>query len=230
MKLLGREFEEITPYLDPSLEDQITSENLLVLADFFPDGELLKLELIGAHLHNTNSEWHGTYTFELQFSTGWALAEITLIKSGDEITIGGIGGQLTETSQKEINKFSLFGKSIFHYIMLMLAVLLPIFILVTVYFCIRTPIPKRKWLWVIFILIGIGSISINWTTGQLGLKLFLFRLLSVSAVASSSIAPWVLSVSVPLGAILFWIKRESFLLTEENNVSVDEDNVHKVVS
>lgn len=120
-----------------------------------------------------------------------------------------------DSSQQERNKFTLEGKSALHYLTLVLAAMVPLFIVVTAYFCIRTPIPKRKWLWVIFIFVGIGKFSLNWTTGQLDFQPLSLQLFSASAMAMGPHAPWIISVSVPLGTIMFWFKRKQFIAESE---------------
>ena len=67
-------------------------------------------------------------------------------------------------------------------------------------------------LWIIFILFGLGPLSLNWTTDQIGFSLLSFLLFSGSAMASSIYSPWIISVSLPVGAVLFWIFRNKLRL------------------
>ncbi len=77
--------------------------------------------------------------------------------------------------------------------------------------CIRTPVAKRKWLWILFVLVGIGAIGVNWTTGQFSFRVATLNLLGAAAVSAGPHAPWFISVGFPLGAIMFWVKRRKFL-------------------
>ena len=88
----------------------------------------------------------------------------------------------------------------------------------------RTKMRKRKWLWIISSsLIGIGKVTMNWSTGKLSLiqetvnatggHSYNFDFLSFQLFGASAFAqpygPWILSVSLPFGAILFLLKRKS---------------------
>ncbi len=222
-ELHGRDFDYVKQYIDQSIENQVTDEKLLEIAEYFPGGDLLSTELIGTRISVSNSQWQGNFSFEYQFSGGWALANVVLHKSGEALSVVGFNVYRTGASQKEINKFSLIGKSAIQYSVLLMAIAVPLFILLTVYFCIRTPIPKKKWLWVLFMLVGFGSISVNWTTGQFGVQPFSIRLFASSAIAAGPFAPWIISASIPLGAILFWFKRQGFIQTSRtNNESISD--------
>ena len=72
--------------------------------------------------------------------------------------------------------------------------------------CIRTRNVKRKWLWILFILVGFGAVQANWTTGEIGFKLLNIQLFSAGAVAQSY-SPWIITAALPLGAIIFLFKR-----------------------
>ncbi len=100
---------------------------------------------------------------------------------------------------------------------------IPLFILATLVECVRTPIPRRKWLWVLFILLGFGSIQLNWTTADYAIQAFHVNLLGAGAVASGRYAPWVLSFGIPLGAITFWSRRKEFLTKHEVSKSLELD-------
>ena len=70
--------------------------------------------------------------------------------------------------------------------------------------CIRTKLPGRKWPWVVFILLGIGKVWVNWKTGEQGVTPLSVQLFSAS---SFSAMYWIVSASVPLGALAFLIYR-----------------------
>ena len=86
------------------------------------------------------------------------------------------------------------------------AITMAIFTIVVLVACIRTKMKRRKWLWVLFILFGFGKLSVNWATGQWGVMLLAAQLFSASGTAAF-FGPWIVSVSLPVGAVLFLIKR-----------------------
>lgn len=223
-KLREKNFEYIKSKLSDELKPQVTDALLIQLADYFRGGELISTEIIGSQVNVFNGVWQGNFSFEYHFSEGWNLANAAFRKVGDKYEVIGLNVYQTEMSQKEIHAFNLSNKSLLHYLVLVMAVAVPVFILISTYFCIRTPIQKRKWLWVIFILLGVSAIQINWTTGQYAIQLISAHLLGAAAVAASPHAPWVISASIPLGAILFWVKRKRFIqLSKEANNSFNPD-------
>jgi hypothetical protein len=82
----------------------------------------------------------------------------------------------------------------------------------------------RKWLWVLFILAGVGKFAVNWTSGEWGIAPLSLQLLSASAVASLY-GPWILSFSLPLGAIVFLVhaaRGDRGSVVETANVSLHD--------
>jgi hypothetical protein len=218
-----RDFEYVLSHIDPELSGQVSEEKLEEVAAYFPSGQLLSTELIGSQVNTLNETWQGNFSFEYEFESGWAVANVVMKRIGKETTVIGFNVYRTEASQKELNKFVLAGKSVLHYLVLVLACIIPIFILVTLVYCIKTPIEKRKWLWVLFILGGIGTITINWSTGAFGFKILQYQLFGAAAAAASEYAPWVITAGFPLGAIIFWFKRKSFIEQSKANKSSQQD-------
>jgi len=210
-KIRGRDFDYVLSHIDPELIGQISEEKLEEIAAYFPSGQLLSTELIGSQVYNFNSTWQGNISFEYEFESGWALANVVLKRADDRTTVTGFNVYRTEASQKELNKFVLSGKTVLHYLVLGLAVVVPVFIIITLVYCIKTPIQKRKWLWVLFVLGGIGTISINWTTGMYEFKILQYQLLGAAATTAGEYSPWVITAGLPLGGIIFWFKRNSFI-------------------
>lgn len=107
---------------------------------------------------------------------------------------------------KDTHRFTLQGKKGIHYFFLTVCVVFPLFILYTLLACIRTKLKIRKWPWIIFILVGFVQFSLNWTRGEVFFKPLSIQLLGAGAVTSNVYAPWILTFSIPVGAIIFWIK------------------------
>jgi hypothetical protein len=91
---------------------------------------------------------------------------------------------------------------------LALAVFFALLTLYALVVCIKTRLPGRKWPWVLFILLGVGKLSVNWTTGAWGISPVAVQLFSASATAPLY-GSWTLAVSLPLGAIVFLLRRKS---------------------
>ncbi len=215
-KLRTKDFDYIKSQMSTETLAQANDELLIEMSNHFRKGELLSTEIIGSQVNVFNGQWQGNFSFEYHFTDGWNLANTAFKKVDGKIKVIGLNVYQTEMSQKEINAFTLQNKSIAQYLILLLAVIIPAFIIVSTYFCARTPIPKRKWLWVIFILLGVCAVQVNWTTGQIGIQPLSAHLLGVSAIASGPYSPWVISASFPLGALIFWFKRKKFIELSKN--------------
>ena len=101
-----------------------------------------------------------------------------------------------------------------------MAIFIPIFILFAVVQCIRTLMPRRKWLWIIFILVGVTEFQLNWTTGEIGFKLLNVSLLAAGFAKFSPVSPLILKVGVPLGAIIFLLERSRWLRPPPANAPI----------
>lgn len=220
-KLRGRDFTYVKSILSPEIDAQVTDELLEQMAGYFREGEPLSVKIIGSQVNVFNGQWKGNFTFEYQFESGWNIANAALQKTDSGYQVIGLNVYQTDASQKEINAFGLSSKSGLQYLVLSLAVLVPVFILFTLIVCVRTPIQRKKWLWVIFVLLGVGAIQVNWTNGSYGFQLISINLFGASATAAGPAAPWILSASIPLGAIVFWVRRKS--LIERANKSSQQD-------
>lgn len=82
---------------------------------------------------------------------------------------------------------------------------MPLIVLYSLISCIRTPMQKGKWLWIIFILIGVCQFSLNWTTGQLNINPLSINLFGLGVFSSSQYAPIFISLGIPLGAIVYLV-------------------------
>lgn len=217
---LDRNFDYVLEHTDQTSTGEITPKTLIDLRNIFPTSEPISTKLIGSNVHMTDKTWQASFKFEYEFesdieSDKWAVMTIRMVKEAAVLKVVAFNLSKTTASQATLNKFELVGKSALHYAVFATTILVFVFILVTLVVCIKTPIPRRKWIWVLFVLGGIGSFSLNWTTGAYAFKLVELHLFGIGFGASSEYSPWVLSVSFPLGAILFWLMRRSFIRKSE---------------
>ncbi len=150
------------------------------------------------------------FTYEYEFPDRWLLANVATQKKDGGITIVGLHVTPTADSLESINRFTLSGKSVVQYSTLLFAILVPLFILYALVKCARTKIERRKWIWILFILFGIGQFAINWTTGQWSVKLLQLQLFGAGTFAPL-FGPWTVFVSLPVGAIIFLLQRKKLM-------------------
>lgn len=210
-RLQAGDLDYLRQFFDEKLTASITAAELREIASFFPEGRLLDAELLGVSTRVVDGTWQAKFTFEYRFESGWALANLLLSKADRRRSVSGFDVYRTNGSQRDLNAFTLQGKSAAQLALLAAAMVIPVFTLVTLGYCIATPIADLKGLWVLFVVMGVASLSVNWTTGQFVAAPLHLRFFSVSAIAAGPHAPWIISVSLPLGAVVFWFKRKRWL-------------------
>ncbi len=213
--LRARNFDEIDRAADPSVRGPKLYAALLKMADALPEEAPDSTKLVGAQI-TTNAD--GTTTnvvYEYDFAGQWVLANVATLRKQDSVSLVGLSVRAVPESLEEHHRFRLAGKSGVHYVVLALAILFPLLTLYALVACVRTKMSGRKWPWVLFILFGIGSFAINWTTGETQLSALAIRLFGVS-VAAALYGPWILSVSFPLGALVFLFRRNALTAAAPN--------------
>jgi hypothetical protein len=173
----------------------------------FPAQEPVSTKVVGFR-SSLGNDGRTEITLEYEFPQKWLLAEVVTQKSGGVTTIVGFHITPIADSLENLNRFTLAGKSTSQYAILSRAVLAPLFSLFVFVVCIKTTMGKKKWLWLIFILIGIGKLVVNWTTGQVFFTPLAIQLPAAGANAQLY-GPWLVYVSMPLGAIIFLTMRRS---------------------
>lgn len=217
-------FEQIEKDLDPSIKTPDIRETLVKMAEMIPTRDPDSIKVVGSHVFHGPDVSRTNITFEYQFQQKWLLINVATQKRGGISTIVGFNVNPIPDSMENLNRFTLTGKSPLHYTVLVLAILIPIFSLFALVLCIRTKIEKRKWLWVIFVMFGFACFSIDWTTGQWGLTPLNIQFLGAGAFAPAY-GSWKIGISLPLGAIIFMLKRKG-LSKQQNNTESTDNVVH----
>lgn len=225
--LSTRDFETIRSQLDPQFVTPGIESELSKMASALDHGEPLSVELVGCNVvsisgRSSSHKRRSNLTYQCQFPDWWVLASFTIDTVDGNKRVYGINVQPIPESLGEINAFTFVGKDVPHYAMLALAVALPLFSLYALIVCIRTRLGKVKWFWMLFVVVGFGKLGLNWTTGR-----FLFSPISINVPASSAFkqglyTPWIVTISLPLGAILFLLLRKRLARVQSPPV-VDEE-------
>jgi hypothetical protein len=185
-------------------------------ASYFPSGEPKSVKVVGslvqvrAGSNNPDGRRTVDLTYEYEFADGWALANVHMYKIGDALHVDGIHVQRMSQSLEQQNRFTFTGKGATHWIVVLLASAIALFCLYAFVLCLRTPIARRKWLWAIFTLLGVGTLRFQWNTGAFDFQLLSVQLFSASA-SSQNYSPWIVGLSLPLGAIWFLACRKGLM-------------------
>jgi hypothetical protein len=192
-------------------EEQKTEEakkTLVMLAQGIPDQDYTNMTFVNYQWQMTNGKDYYYFVFEYDFAGRYLLADITLEQDKEEVIVAGLHINEVAESIVKSSKFDFKNAGVLHYGFLGAVTIFPIFSIITLVTCIRTKGLKRKWLWCIFILVGLMTFKLNWSTGAWEWQPLSFQLLSSSAFSSGAYGPWILGFSVPVGALAFWDKRK----------------------
>ncbi|MDR4460947.1 MAG: hypothetical protein MRJ67_10615 [Nitrospirales bacterium] len=206
------DFDMIEAYIPPNLRNAKFRTTLEQIAAAFPAGNPTDIQAVGVRWRWVADTSQVHLTFQYNYPTQWLLANVTLQKNGSDFLVTGVDVQPLPDSLERINRFTFEGKGARHFAILSWAILVLVVIVVALILCIKTPIPKRKWVWVLFILFGIGQVTLNWSEGSLHMTPLAIQLLGVGYTRHGLYAPWLLTVSLPLGAMVFLLRRKAWLV------------------
>lgn len=206
--LRHRQFDRIESSLDASIDRTTLRDNLEQMAAAIPAGEPLSVKTVGAH-----ADWDsrkGTNTrvdLEYQFPSQWILVEMIVHTQDSKSAITSFYVRQESQSLEEANRFTLAGKEPVQYAILGAAIGALGLMMYALILCIRTPMEKRKWLWIVLVFVGVAKVGVNWTTGETFYRI-LYVFIPAATAGNDLYGPWSVSVSLPLGALLFLAFRE----------------------
>lgn len=205
--------EQIVRDFDPSVPN--AQDALTKMAALVPHEAPKSVKVVGANTFYSQAYSTTNIKLEYQFPNKWLLIDITTKKTGDISTVIGFYMYSLSDSLENLNRFTLAGKSAIQYSILTLAVGSLVFSFYVLVLCIRMKNVKRKLLWMLFILLGVGNVAVNWKTGDLT-----FRILSIQILTAAAnhppYGPWTIAVFLPLGAILFLNRQRKMKIAAES--------------
>lgn len=208
--LRGHYFSTIEKDLSEELRTADTQVALSRMAQFFPEEDALAIKVVGFSVYKAMTPQNSVTTtigLEYQFKDQNLFVNVSTRKIKDDIKLVGFNVNQISDSALKAGEFSLKNKSTFHYLMLVAAVLSPLFIIYALIRCITRKTLTRKWLWIIFILFGFGKLTFNWATGEWDLIFLNLQALGAGFFIPNY-GPLYIFVSLPLGAIVFLLRKQ----------------------
>lgn len=196
------------------------TKGLKELRDVLNEGEERSIEVIGVNWMAFASTKNGAskttnLSYQIEHSKGWLAGTVVIAHEAGVASITSARFNRIPASLEELNRFTFANKGAGHYAIFAAAIAVVVFIIWTLVVCARSTI-RRKWLWVIFILLGIGTVKLNWSTGETRVQPISVQLLGASGSAAGPYAPWTIGVSLPLGAIVFLLRRKRLVESAAN--------------
>lgn len=213
-QLRSRDFNNIEEDIDVSLKSPNLQATLEKMASLFPNGAPTSITLVGAHISSGPDSNSKNLSFEYNFGGKWLLINVATKEKGGAKTIVGMSVTPMAESLEQQNRFTFLGRSAKHYAMLMSTMAAALISLYALIICVRTEMPGRKWPWLVFILLGIGKLSLNWSSGEIFFAPLSIQFFSASA-AAALYGPWIISVSLPLGAIVFLFRQKALNASQQ---------------
>jgi len=208
-KIAARDYAALDEALDPALKTPDLLPRLEQMSRMLPPGPPTSVKTVGAHTLKTGDVTSYEITLEYEYPNTRLLAVVALERRGDRLVLKGINFVPRTQSLEEENRFTFDGKGPLHYLVLALAVAIPLFVLYALVLCARTRFPKRKWLWLLFVAVGLVQFQFNWSTGDWGVIPLSFLLLGSGFAKSGPYAPWIFTIALPVGAVVFLLRRRN---------------------
>ena len=218
-----KRYTEARDLLDARIRTPDSLDTLRILGDWLDKGVPLSIHTVGASTSIGTDQRRYDLSYEIHLTNEWILASVVILKTGGNLSVYGIHLNPLPSSLETLNAFTLRGKTTRHYVVLGLMAVAGVLTLIAFVVAVRTKL-RRKWLWLLFILVGVGHISINWTTGQISIQPIYFVFCSIGAFRPLYGA-WLLHVAFPLGAVMFLVRRKQVQLKqpEERSESNQSD-------
>jgi hypothetical protein len=201
-------------FLIPDFRSDTARQALAGVAGILRHAQLDSLRLIGVNLNTMTGrdKWRDVnFTYEFPgASPGWITANVATRQRSGTVVVIGFSAYPLPGPLEILNRFTLAGKSPGHYLVLILAALLPVLtISVSIKLILARGMPRR-WLWALAALLGSPVFALNWTTGQTAFTETWVLLFCASALKAGPAAPWIISVAVPLGSGVSYLRLKAW--------------------
>lgn len=207
----NKKYKDVKKLLSNDLGDYKTiKQSLEPVKNMLPSQTLQNIIIVGVDYEtsytNTARIDKISTVSEIQFPYSEFIVEMLQYRMGDQVEVAGIRfypkRDVVDTFKASMSAIT--AKGYFAILMMLIILSTVIYALVL---CINTDIERRKWLWIIFIMIGFFSFEFNWNTQSFGFNLFNISLLSVGWFKASCFSPLVLNFGIPIGALIFLYKQ-----------------------
>ena len=205
-ELRQRQIDQILQSFDSSADKDRLRVDLGKVIALVPQQEPESVETLGATVECKAS---GLCTkliiLEYKYPDHWIMFQVTTSNRSGHDAITDLTVTPESVPLESMSQFTLRAKGWLNYTILLMALLSVGFATYALVLCIRTPIQRWKWLWLIVTILGLGKLGIEWSSGELWYKIFHLSILPAGWGFDSE-SPFMYA-SIPAGAILFLLMR-----------------------
>jgi hypothetical protein len=208
--LRHHQYDKIEASLDPSITINRAGleDSLARMAALIPAEEPVSVKEVGAYRNcETRKGCSTQVTLEYQFPSQWVLVQLVTHSQDGHSSITSFYVRQEAASLEEINRFRLIGEHPLQYVILAAAIGSLALMVYALVLCVRTPKLRSKWLWILLILVGVGQVIVNWTTGEVDYHIVYLNI-PPGWISRQLYGPWTVFACVPLGALAFLVFRE----------------------
>lgn len=191
--------------LAPSVRDQNTHAAIAQLASVLAGQVLDSMHVIAVRVNTFSGAATMRYVglgYEFHTPHGWFAADVSTVDSAGAWLVEGLHVDPLADKLERVNAFTLTGRSPLHYVVFLLAIACAVLSLGVAWLVAFRSRMRRRWLWALVALVGVGQVMLNWTTGEIGERVLSVLLLGAGVMRGAPAAPWIVSFSFPVGALI----------------------------
>lgn len=209
-ELRERQVDQILQSFDPSADKDRLRGDIEKVVSLVPQEKPIGVETLGATGEcKVSGVCIKQIVLEYEYPDRWILFQVTVSNRIGHYAITELYVTPESMPLESMRQFTFRGKGWPHYAILLSSLLCVVIAFYALVVCIRTPIRKRKWLWIIVTILGIGKLGIEWSSGQLWYKIAYLSILPAGWGFDSE-SPFMYA-SIPAGAILFLLLRNRLM-------------------
>lgn len=191
------DWETIKGSFHESVEDVGSDEAWMEIAGILEQADFAERSLIGVNVNVANGVRNAVLTYEGPAGDGWYLLRVVL----REGVLYGFRVSPMEQSMVSANSFSLGHIGLPHLLLLALGMGSIGIASLASYRVLNSQIRRRK-LWAVLSWVMVGTFSLNWVTGQVGIQLLKVQLPPISFMKAGPAAPWIFGFGLPIFALI----------------------------
>lgn len=204
--LQKKDIDKASKLIEPKVRAEATPKIKAIVSELFKDDQAQAIKPIGVRSATRGEERMTQISYQMYYPNKWIVASLAILETPKERFVVSARLEPIPEPVEKMYRFKLFGNPLMHYVVLVAWIIVPLFILYVLVACIRSPLHwKWKLLWVPFIMMGFVTFHLDWTTGRAFLRLLGFLVMGVG-VFKNKYSPWIFSVGIPVGALIFYFK------------------------